>query len=409
MGNDLVVKSNTIINASHYLSLVEQRLVGLAIIKLRKVETPFSHERMLEVRANDYMEAFGVDRATAYQALKEAVDKLFDRQFQYDVFYVQGTDEVPSKITNIPPKVMGRDDWSQQLKSRWVSKALYEPKQGLALLAFTPDVLEYLTDLKTYFTQYYLSQTVELSSSYAYRLFEIVMQWKSVGKTPIITIEDLRGRLGVEDGKYSAMNDFKKRVLDVAIEQVSKGEYTVTYKQHKAGRTISGFEFIFKKNVKQETVNNNRDPNVIDMFENITDKEREIIRATADKHIKDKGITDLAHRTNIYKKAMAERWGLGEHDKQMADLSAQNIKVMEKIEADRQEQLKKEQEREYQKQEAEKFTAHFESLPQFEQERILELVRQEVQTIPFLVQKFNENSYQDVMFRGYFKKYIDLA
>lgn len=171
MGNDLVVKSNTIINASHYLSLVEQRLVGLAIIKLRKVETPFSHERMLEVRANDYMEAFGVDRATAYQALKEAVDKLFDRQFQYDVFYVQGTDEVPSKITNIPPKVMGRDDWSQQLKSRWVSKALYEPKQGLALLAFTPDVLEYLTDLKTYFTQYYLSQTVELSSSYAYRLF----------------------------------------------------------------------------------------------------------------------------------------------------------------------------------------------------------------------------------------------
>lgn len=69
---------------------------------------------------------------------------------------------------------------------------------------------------------------------------------KSVGKTPVIPLEDLRGRLGVEDGKYTAMNDFKKRVLDVAIEQVSKGEYKVTYKQHKFV-PISGIEFFLPK------------------------------------------------------------------------------------------------------------------------------------------------------------------
>lgn len=275
MANDLVVKSNTLISASQNLSLVEQRLIGLAIIKLRQVEIAFSDEVMLEVRASDYMELFEVDRATAYQALKEATDKLFDRQFEYDVYYIQGSDEIPSRITNIPPKTMGRDDWSRKLKGHWVSKSVYEPNKGLALLAFTPEVLEYLTDLKAYFTKYYLSQTIEFTSNYAFRLFEMVMQWKSVGKTPVISIEDLRGRLGVEEGQYSAMCDLKKRVLDIAVEQVSDGEYTVTYKQYKTGRKISGFEFFFKpKKLKQTKLDDNkRDPDTPDMFTGATDRE----------------------------------------------------------------------------------------------------------------------------------------
>ena len=33
MANDLVVKSNTLINASYSLTLAEQRLIGLAIVK----------------------------------------------------------------------------------------------------------------------------------------------------------------------------------------------------------------------------------------------------------------------------------------------------------------------------------------------------------------------------------------
>lgn len=281
MANDLIVKSNTLINATHYLSLVEQRLIGLAIIKLRQVQIAFSDEVMLEVRASDYVEAFGVDRATAYEALKEATDKLFDRQSEYDVFFIKGVDEeTPSRITNVPPKTFGSEDFSHTLKARWVSKVLYEPKQGLALLAFTPDILEHLVDLKSYFTQYYLSQTVELTSSYAFRLFEMVMQWKSVGKTPIIPLEDLRGRLGVVDGKYTAMCDFKKRVLDVAVEQVSKGEYEVTYKQHKSGRSISGIEFFFIKNKLKEATEK-RDPNTIDWVNGQADIDTKPLRLTS--------------------------------------------------------------------------------------------------------------------------------
>ena len=416
MANDLIVKSNTLINATHYLSLVEQRLIGLAIIKLRQVQITFSDEVMLEVRASDYVEAFGVDRTTAYEALKEATDKLFERQSEYDVFFIKGVDEeTPSRITNVPPKTFGSEDFSYTLKGRWVSKVLYEPKQGLALLAFTPDILQHLIDLKSYFTQYYLSQTVELTSSYAFRLFEMVMQWKSVGKTPIIPLEDLRGRLGVLDGKYSEMHNFKKRVLDVAVEQVSKGEYEVTYKQHKSGRSISGIEFFFTKKKKTEnkpaqTVPQ-RDPNVIDMFEGLSDKENQIVKATADKYIAEKGITDLGHKQNIYKKAKEGRWGLADLDKQTAELQAQNIKITEQIQAEKQAQQRQEQEKAEQEKTNKEFIEYFESLPLTQQAEILTEVKAKVEKLPIIGQNFIENmatSYKDVMYRSYFKKVMGL-
>lgn len=334
MANDLIVKSNTLINASHYLTLAEQRLIGLAIMKLREVKISFSTDVMLEVRASDYMEIFGVDKTTAYQALKDAADKLFNRELEYEVFFVKGGENEISYITNIPPKTMGLEDWSQKLKTRWVSKSLYEPSRGLVFVTFTPEVLQYLTDLRAYFTQYYLSQTVELSSGYAFRLFEIVMQWKSVGKTPVISIDELRGRLGVEVGQYSEMHNFKKRVLDVAVEQVSKGEYTVTYKQYKAGRTITGFEFFFVENKKKEKPKSldQKDPNTIDIFDNLTDKEREIV-AQKNAYADQIGAT-AEHRENLI------RQGLQTH--RQAEQSEQNRKEREKAERLTQEQQDKE-------------------------------------------------------------------
>lgn len=282
VANDLIIKSNTLINASYSMTLAEQRLIALAIIKIREIKNLDTGTIMLEVRASDYMEMFGVDRATAYQALKDATDKLYERDFEYEVFFVDRKGDTPQHITNVPPKVMGLNDWSDTVKSRWLSQILYNEKHGCVLLSFTNDILPYLLDLKTYFTQYYLSQTVELTSSYAYRLFEIIMQWKSVGKTPVIPLQDLRGRLGVGIGQYSEMHNFKKRVLDVAVKQVSKGEYEVTYKQHKTGRSISGIEFFLKSKEKATAQTlSQRDPKTIDWLTGKADVENKPLRLTS--------------------------------------------------------------------------------------------------------------------------------
>lgn len=133
VANDLIIKSNTLINASYSMTLAEQRLIALAIIKIREIKNLDTGTIMLEVRASDYMEMFGVDRATAYQALKDATDKLYERDFEYEVFFVDRKGDTPQHITNVPPKVMGLNDWSDTVKSRWLSQILYNEKHGCVL------------------------------------------------------------------------------------------------------------------------------------------------------------------------------------------------------------------------------------------------------------------------------------
>lgn len=67
MGN-LVVKDNALIEASHKLSEVEQRLILLAILKAREFCNSIEElkDKELVIHASDYIQAFGVDRDAGY-------------------------------------------------------------------------------------------------------------------------------------------------------------------------------------------------------------------------------------------------------------------------------------------------------------------------------------------------------
>ena len=68
------------------------------------------------------------------------------------------------------------------------------------------------------------------------------------GKTPIIETQELRRKLGVLDGEYKMIADFKKRVFEPSIKQINEHtDITVKSEQHKTGRSITGFSFRFKQ------------------------------------------------------------------------------------------------------------------------------------------------------------------
>ena len=81
----LVVKDNALIEASHKLSESEQRLILLAIVKGREFCDNIEHLRgkELEIHADDYMQAFGVERHAAYESLKKAVMGLYRAEWGY--------------------------------------------------------------------------------------------------------------------------------------------------------------------------------------------------------------------------------------------------------------------------------------------------------------------------------------
>ena len=99
MANDLVVKNNALIDASYTLSLVEQRLIGLALVKANNQHQEITSDTVLTIHAGEYAEQFKVDGSVAYRALKEASERLFLRYFSYTLY---GLEFARNTLLNVP-------------------------------------------------------------------------------------------------------------------------------------------------------------------------------------------------------------------------------------------------------------------------------------------------------------------
>ena len=257
MKKDLVVKTNRLNQAFQVLSLAEFHIVQLAIVDARDTGTGLTTDMPLRIDALRYADVFGTTRQNAYMRMKEAEETLFNRRFSFF------------------------DEDGKLVKSRWISQVKYLDNEGAIEIVFTPAVVQGISRIngvKEFFTQYLLSQTAQLKSVYSSRLYELLIQWRSTEKTPIINLEDFRAQLGIEENQYKLMSDFKKRVLDLAINDINeKTDIKVTYQQHKKGRSISGFSFNFKqKKSANQSVESRRDQNTLDIFSKMTDKQRHL-------------------------------------------------------------------------------------------------------------------------------------
>ena len=252
----LVVKDNSLMNASYTLGLVEQRLILLAIIEARETSKGIDTETFLEIHAQHYADRFHIDVKNTYAMLSDAVMTLFNRQVTY-----MTVDEKRNK----PEKRV----------VRWVSGISYVEGAGIVKLRFAPEIVPLITRLEQNFTSYELMQVANLNL-YATRLYELLVSWRSTGKTPIIEINDFRSKIGLQVNEYKPMNNFKNRVLDPAIKQINEHtDITVSYEQHKTGRSITGFSFKFKQK-SQAKIEKNRDPNTADLFKKMTDAQRHL-------------------------------------------------------------------------------------------------------------------------------------
>lgn len=255
--SELVVKDNALIQASYTLDTVEQRLILLAIDEARQTGHGITENSLLEVHASSYINTFNVEKHTAYTVLRDASKSLFDRYVTYH---------------DVNPKT-GKD---RSFHCRWVDKIGYEAQSGIVFLRFTQDIVPLITRLEENFTKYELQQVSRLTSSYAIRLYELLIQWRSAGKTPVFDLSIFRQQLGVESHQYKTMSNFKTYVLDFALNQINElTDITAKYEQHKKGRTISGFSFTFrqKKNASKKEIKNE---NLSDFFSKITDPQRHL-------------------------------------------------------------------------------------------------------------------------------------
>ncbi|MGO2390115.1 replication initiation protein RepM [Psychrobacter sp. FME60] len=257
MMSKLITKDNKLINASYSLGIPEQRVIFLAIVEARAQERMIDARGVLQIHASSYQEQFKVEKHSAYKALKSAANGLFESYFGYDYIH-EKTGKPAHRVV------------------RWAQAVSYIETAGMIELQFTDAVIPLITRLSEQYTEYDLKQVSELQSEYAIRLYELMMQWKSVGKTNKIPLAEFRTKLGVEPEQYKKMCNFKARVLDLAISQINDfTDVTATYEQHKSGRAVTGFTFKFKmkKNEEKTIANIESDNSDRSTIEGLNDKQ----------------------------------------------------------------------------------------------------------------------------------------
>jgi len=217
-----VVKSNQVIEASYQLSAVEQRIVLAAISRIPKNQ-PITDDELYPVSVNE-LQLLGVHEKTAYRDLKEGINRLYERSINLSV-----------------------DDKS--IKMRWVQEVQFLDSQSVIGIRFSKPILPFISNLSREFTKYALSDIAGINSGYGIRIYELLVQYRQIGKREI-SVDNLRTMLELGK-KYPLFADFKKRVIDTAVDQIN--EYSplrVTYEQKKTGRKVTHITFSFKEKTR---------------------------------------------------------------------------------------------------------------------------------------------------------------
>lgn len=212
-----VVKHNRLNQASYKLSLDERRLVLSSIAKLNPQE---SMPVEVKIYATDFAEQWDISEKLAYKQLKEARQNLYERNIRL------------------------RKDDGEVEDLRWVYNAKYKDGEGYIKLKFSPDIKPYLSELKSHFTSYRLTEVKGFTSGHAIRLYELMMQFRKTGWFDE-SLDELKTLFGVSDN-YPLWYDFRRKVIVPAVTEINEiSKYKVKYETKKRGRKISRVTFFF--------------------------------------------------------------------------------------------------------------------------------------------------------------------
>ena len=229
--NVVVTKSNHLVEATYALSLAEQRLLLLALGRVDS-RVPLTVGICHTITLADVMEIYGVSRPQAYELLCQVAKGLYARSVV-----------IHGPFPHQPDVAL--------IETRWVASIRYHDGQGALSLVFAPDILPFLSQLRERFTSYHLKSVASMTSGYAIRLYELLVQWRESGNRTVELVW-LRERLQLGD-KYPNIRDFKKRILNPAIEQINAhSDLWVTWEQHKRGRVVHALTFSFGHKAEQQ-------------------------------------------------------------------------------------------------------------------------------------------------------------
>lgn len=209
----IVKVANELIRAVQRLGLNEKRLLMLG---LTKVDSSGSINQLVAIKADEFANIYGISKKTAYETIKTTKERLWEREALIDDAGI-----------------------------RWVITYKTPKDAGYIELRFHPDLSDYIIDLKGHFTQYLLSKAADFKHIYSWRLFELLMQFRTTGllKMPI---DDFKRIMEVPEAYERDFGLIRSKVINLALNEIKeKAGLPVAIAVEKEGRKVKTLKFTF--------------------------------------------------------------------------------------------------------------------------------------------------------------------
>lgn len=219
--NGKVVMHNSLVRqATHGLAKLgsmEHKIISMAVSQIDHRSDTIPD---VEISVNELAQSAGIKSGQVYPQVRAAARNLR----REEVIFIDPTtgDEV----------ICG-----------WLSVARYK-KGGTLLCKFADDLKPVLVALKECRTEMELASIMQIGgSAYAHRLYQLACSWRSNhGWTSRLDV--LREQLGVPEGSYTILKDFKRRCLDYPIAIINeKTDIKIAYEKGNKGRIWERVKF----------------------------------------------------------------------------------------------------------------------------------------------------------------------
>ena len=219
----LVTQSNQLIEASYKMSVPAKRVMLMLLSKIHPGQQDISGK--IRIEASDYSEKTGVCFKQSYSDIQDGCRELMGT--------IITTKDPVARTTEACVVV------------HWMK---YHENEGWLEATFTPWIAPFIHKLRGIgYKTIEINEALKFKRFYTIRLYELLMQWESSG-VRIITLEDLRRAFSIESKAYPAFKDFRVKVLEPSIKEITqKTAWTIGYKAKKTGAKVTGFSFYFSK------------------------------------------------------------------------------------------------------------------------------------------------------------------
>ncbi|EOT82636.1 RepB family plasmid replication initiator protein [Enterococcus sulfureus] len=240
--NRKVVEHNDLISSAAKMDKVPLQIFELAVSCIDTQNPP--KDNIVYLSKSELFSFFNLSSASKHARFKLAIEHMQKQAF----FEIAVTENKGVRFRNIVPiPFVEWTDYDDQV-----------------LVQFTPQIMPYLIDLKNNFTQYALSDVMQLNSKHSITLYKWLSmnynqfehyQYKgnrtqsqlNAYQNPTISIEELR-TLTDTVTKYERLDNFEKRILIDTLEDINTHTHlNVSYEKIKKGRKVESIQFYVKK------------------------------------------------------------------------------------------------------------------------------------------------------------------